>query len=372
MMKKILLLFLALGLSTLTSAQEKLHLNGKLKGLTEDAKLSLSSGNEEIEFQAKDGKFNVEMQLSEAPTSIYLYVEQVGDSYYTSFFVGNESITIDGSISDFPHNIEAMGSQYDGVRYQNYVINKKFNDEIEQLQVEAQNLMQKGISSDSIALAYYSNVEPLGKVQKILKQVEENDYEFLKQYVNTAYGRFMLPFTMESYTTEQMKTLLDLVELQYKNTKEVEFSQTLIDYKTLEVGDKYYNFTALTREGQTVQFSDYFKGKYVLLDFSTMHCGYCQRAAPQTAKVADELSAKMDYVTYYVDNFPVTMDMYYELKGNKGVLLWNKKGRLDLAIAKYKQRGTPHYVLFDPEGNFVNVLEGYTEDFGDILKEWMQ
>lgn len=371
-MKNTLLLFLAFGISTLTLAQEKLRFHGKLQGLTEDARLSLSNGNEEIEFQAKDGVFTVEMKLEEAPASIYLYVEQGGDSYYTSFFVGNEPITIEGSIADFPHNIEALGSQYDGVRYQNYLINKKFNDEIEQLQVEAQNLMQKGISSDSIALVYYSDIEPLGKVQKILKQVEENDYEFLKQYVNTAYGRFMLPFTTESYTTEQMKTLLDLVEPQYKDTKEVKFFQALIDYKTLEIGDKYYNFTALTREGQTVEFSDYFRGKYVLLDFSTMHCGYCQRAAPQTAKVAEELSEKMDYVTYYVDNFPVTMEMYYELKGNQGVLLWNKNGRLDLAIAKYKQHGTPHYVLFDPEGNFVNVIKGYTEDFGDILKEWMQ
>lgn len=360
---------LAILFASLTiSAQEKLHLKGKISGISDEAQLTLIAGDQEENFQAKEGVFEVELQVKDAPQVVYLYVDEAEDSKYTSFYLGNESVSIEGSIEQFPHNIQALDSKYDGLRYEHHLINKDLNDLMDTYQIDLMQLAETVVNRDSLFDVFYSEVEPLGKMKKIVDELAERDFIFMKKHINTEYGRSMLQYTSSRLTIKQINELWQLIDPQFENTTEVQFLKTLADYSELKIGDGYYNFTALDKQGQSVQFSDFFKGKYVLLDFSTMHCGYCQMAAPKTAKLAEELKDKVTYVTYYVDSRLDTMEMYYELKGNQGILLWNEKGRLDTALAKYRNTGTPNYVLFDSQGKVKNILDGYSEDLVEHLK----
>lgn len=109
--------FLILFASTFMLAQEKLQIKGKIAGISNEAKWTLIAGDQEKEFQAKDGVFEVELEVIDAPQSVYLYVDEAEGTKYTSFYLGNESVHIEGSIEQFPHAIQALDSKYDGLRY---------------------------------------------------------------------------------------------------------------------------------------------------------------------------------------------------------------------------------------------------------------
>ncbi|MBB1139530.1 TlpA disulfide reductase family protein [Myroides sp. WP-1] len=371
-MKKATLLFLTFAVSTLSMAQEKLHIKGKLKGLTEDARLFLLSGNQEEEIVKQGENFEIELQLIEAPATVYLYISDASGQKNTRFFLGNESVVIEGSMDNFSQDIRAVNSKNDQLRYENYLASRALRLEGDKIQKEAMELWQQG-KTDSIQYIYYNQVEPLGKMTKIYKQVDQIDYAFIEKNINTAYGRSMLQYVKNRFTDDQLKHLLNLIKPKYKQTKEVVYLDALVNYKTLEEGDSFYDFTALDQKGNTVEFSKLFQGKPVILEFSTMHCGACQEAAPHTSKLAEEIKDKVTYVTYYVDNREDAMQMYYELKGNKGIMLWNKEGRMSLMSAKYKIEGTPTYIFFDAQGKVAHIEVGYDAGvFEQKVKAWLK
>lgn len=367
-MKKATILFLTLAFSTLSLGQEKLHIKGKLKGLTEEASLLLISGEQQVEVPKEGEEFEVEIQLSEAPTQVYLVVKEGQKVKNTRFFLGNETVSIEGSMDNFSQDIQAVPSENDKLRYQNYLASKSLRVEIERLQREMMEFLRRGEPQDLVSAFYYGQTEPVGKITQVLREIDKIDYAFIEQHINTAYGRSMLQFVMNRFTDAELQHLYDLVDPQYKDTKEVKYVDALVHYKKLEVGDSFYDFTALDQEGNIVQFRDLFQGKPVLLDFSTMNCETCQAVASQTAQLAEDLKDQLTYVTYYVDNNEDIMEMYYELKNKRGMMLWNKAGRLDIAYAKYKNFGTPSYILFDAQGKVIQVEAGYVEDFEQEVK----
>ncbi|MBB1148570.1 TlpA family protein disulfide reductase [Myroides sp. NP-2] len=365
-MKKATILFLTFALSTLSLAQEKLRIKGKLNGLAEGASLILISGEQQVEIPKKGEEFEVEVQLSEAPAPVYLVVKEGQGVRNTRFFLGNETVVIEGSMDNFSQDIRAMNSENDRLRYENYQASKALRLEVDSLQKEAMDLWKQG-KTDSIQYIYYNQVEPLGKVTKTLKQVDLVDYSFIADHINTAYGRSMLLYVKDRFTKEELQHLLRLVAPEYKDKKEVQYLDALVNAKKLEIGDSFYDFTALDQKGDKVQFSQFFTGKPVIVEFSTMQCEACQEAAPHMASLAEQIQSKVTYVTYYLDNQTEAMKMYYALKGNKGTMLWNKEGRLNLMNAKYKVEGTPTYIFFNAQGKVVHIQVG--NDFALMLQK---
>lgn len=348
------------------TAQDKLRIKGKIEGIDNETTLSLSYENKQKEFKSVDGVFEVDVLLEQAPTSVFLYVINGDDYKYTSFFLGNESVTIDASINDFPNEVKAIGSKYDALRYENYSLTKDLDLQFRDLDEQTNKALEKGEHRDSV----YNKVEV--QWQAINKQRVEREYVFLKQYVNTDYGRHLIRFYTDDFTVEQFKELYSLVSADNKSKKEMIFLKALIDYQKLAIGDKYYDFPAVDVKGRAVKFSDYFKGKYVLLDFSNVGCHFCSQVAPKTAKVAEELKDKLTYVTYHTGDSEEGVKGYYELKGNKGNLIWNKDGDYDIAIAKYRQMSTPTYLIFDTKGKFIKEINGVNADFKAVLEELMK
>ncbi|MDR0229666.1 MAG: redoxin domain-containing protein [Flavobacteriaceae bacterium] len=363
-MKKILVCFL-LGILSVYS-QEKLQIKGNIKGIPNDAKLTLSSGKEEKEFTIKDGVFGVEMELAKVPTSVFLYVEGEAFFKYTSFYVGNEKIRLEGSVDDFGGGIKALGSQYDRLRYENYMLTKKPHQQLEKIEEEMEEALKKGSTKEDIAANYQE------KYESIEREIAQKEYEFIRRNINTDYGRYLIRFNTTSFSSEQLKVLLDGVAPEYRNTVEIKYLQTLVDTKQLKVGEQYYDFEAIDLKGKSMKFGDYFKGKYVLLDFSNIGCHFCSKAAPKTAALAEELNDRLMYVTYHTGDSLEDAQKYYELKGNKGNVIWNKEGDLHSAMAMYRCMVTPTYLLFSPTGKFLGEVEGMKDNCKEIILEMIK
>ena len=63
-------------------------------------------------------------------------------------------------------------------------------------------------------------------------------------------------------------------------------------YGKLKAGDPVPDFTVITPEGKEAKFSDYAKGKTVILDFWATWCGPCQKAMPHYQELHQKYGAK--------------------------------------------------------------------------------
>lgn len=359
-----IIVLITLLLSVCVFAQDKLHIIGKITGIDNKTKLSISGGEKEKEFYLKDGVIDVEVSLKEAPTSVSITVYYDNDIKYTYFYLGNESVTIDASIDDFPNEVVAKNSKYDGLRYENYSLSKDLDKKRNDISAMIEKEIGEG-AKPQVAYAKYKD-----ELDAIRKEDAGRQYEFLKKHINTDYGRHLIRFYVDQFTAEQFRTLYSLVNPVNIDRSEIKFLKALCDSKQLEVDDMYYDFTALNLKSKVVRFSDYFKGKYVLLDFSHVYCGFCRKAAPKTALIAEELKDKVMYVTYHTGDNLQEAQKYYELKGKKGNIIWNKEGHLHPAMAMYRNMSTPSYLLFSPEGKFIKEVNGTNADLkAIILKE---
>lgn len=367
------LTFLLLVGSLVSYAQNQLHIKGNFKGIPDDATLTLiDSKDNQKSFSVKDGVFDVTMKLPESPSEVLLEVNQNNNPKRYLIFAGNEEISIEEEFDKSLSFIKTTGSKYDDVRYQYDVFMKDLKDESDKIYEEVMQYSRTGelMKNDSLIRAFFNGDEPLGKSIIVHKKIEAKEFEFLKKYINTDFGRNKLKYITNAYTDEQNKELLALVDPAYLNTKGVQYLKALVDYDELQKGDKYYDFSAKDVKGKEVKFNQYFDGKYVLLDLTTIHCGASNMAAPINTELAEKLKDKVTFVTYYIDNNEEYIKMFYEMKQNKGILIWDESGRIAPTLAKYRLSGTPNYYLFDPKGNLVTRIGGYSPEFeSDILKE---
>ncbi|KUF44395.1 alkyl hydroperoxide reductase [Myroides marinus] len=356
-----IIVLITLLLSVGIFAQDKLHITGKITGIDNKTKLSISGGEKEKEFYLKDGVIDVEVSLKEAPTSVSISVYDDNDIIRTYFYLGNESVTINASIDDFPNEVVAKNSKYDGLRYENYLLSKDFDKKSNDIDEIIEKEIEEGTKSEVVYAKYKD------ELNTIRKEYVRRQYEFLKKHINTDYGRRLIRFYQDQFTVEQFKTLYSLVDSVNMDRSEIKFLKTLCDSKQLEIGDMYYDFTALNLKNKEVRFSDYYNGKYVLLDFSNVYCWFCGKAAPKTAVIEEELKDKVMYVTYHTGDNLQEAQKYYELKGKKGNIIWNKEGHLHPAMAMYRNMSTPSYLLFSPEGKFIKEINGFDTDLKAII-----
>ncbi|MEC4113028.1 TlpA family protein disulfide reductase [Myroides pelagicus] len=373
-MKKNLLWLLTTLLFTPICAQEMLHITGRIEGITDSIKLVLSSGEQKEVFYTRDGKIEMSMYLNEAPAYVRLAATIGKDTKNAFFYLANETVNIEGTIDDFPLGIRAIGSEHDSLRYEHRQMTKDIERARRVYIDEYYKLLALGRDKDSVNTVYLSDVEPYGKISKLSKEIEVINERFIRQHINTDYGSRLLLGEVISYSDQKIKELYKLIRPEFYTNMNVALFKLYLDYKQLKEGNQYYDFTALDVNERQVKFSDYFKGKYVLLDFSTYGCGYCQVAGPKTAKIATVLESKLTYVTYYVYGGKTDALKYYEeFKGSKGILLWNNNEGVDPITIKYRLAGTPDYILFSPEGKFLKAFSGMQkDDFEQQLKELMK
>lgn len=94
------------------------------------------------------------------------------DFIYTSLFIGNENITINAKIEDFPYDIKAVGSKYNILNYKISQQKKDLNIQRKKLLNEMFALREQGKWNDSLQNAFWSTKESIGKVRIIDNQLK--------------------------------------------------------------------------------------------------------------------------------------------------------------------------------------------------------
>lgn len=289
---------------------------------------------------------------------------------YTSLFIGNEDIVIDAKVGDFPYDVRTKGSKYDKLRYDFVQLEKDLNTQRKEFINEMFSLREQGKWNDSLQKAYWSASEPLGKIKIIDNKLDEIRDGFIEKNINSYYALYLLGIYKAEYSESKILNLIEKLTPELRKTAYAKSIYIHLKNPDLKVGDNYYDFTALKEDGENVKFSEYFKGKYVLLDFSTIYCGWCLKAIPELEKIKHSQSGKLEVITFYMDKNQAGFKNLIQKHSENWNVLWDKEGRLSDTYAKYKVFATPTFYLFGPNGELVRRFDGFSEElFDQIGKE---
>lgn len=131
----------------------------------------------------------------------------------------------------------------------------------------------------------------------------------------------------------------------------------------IAVGSEAPDFSVTDLEGNQVNLADY-KGKKVLLNFSSIGCGYCHQAV-QLLNENDLLPD--DMVAFYVSVFDkkeMVEDYFKKIKAPYTVIPDGEELRV-----KYSAVSTPNFILINEEGIVEKTVKGFDQEFLKSLKD---
>lgn len=288
------------------------------------------------------------------------------DSIYTStqLFIGNENINIQGNKNDFPDKVKVVGSLNHNLMT---TLDHNLSDVLKErknLLAEYLSIRQSGKMTDSIKNIYWGQA---GSIKMLDDEALFRQKKFIDKNLNSYYSLYLLSILKTEYKKEELQKLVNRLTPIYKKSNYAIAINTSLKNKALQIGDKFINFTAFDENEKSVNFSDYFSEKYMLLDFSTPYCQFCLQAMEPLKKLAQENSTNLEILTFYVDEEKNGYINFLD-KGNKPwSVIWDKKGRFGNSYSSYNINGTPTFFLFNKNGILVKIQDGFDESFFETI-----
>lgn len=315
----------------------------------------------------KENTFTSKGVLDESPAVIDIIIKDTEENLvYTALFIGNESINISGSKSDFPDKLLINGSKH-------HTFKSKLDTRIASLDKERNLLLQEmfarrqaGTWSDSLQNAYWN--KETGFINVIDLKTDSITATFIEEHINSDYALRQLVSLKNTYDAAFIKKQLIALNRHYKQSSYATVLKTFLDNKPLEEGDLYYDFVAENQDGKSQRFSELFTDKFVLLEFYSPYCSWCVKALPEIKKLAVSQAEKLQVVTFNVDKNKEDWLLKYKANSITWTSFFDSKGRHSEVYTKYRVSGTPTYYLFDKNGKFLKMWNGYDEEFIKTIK----
>lgn len=154
-----------------------------------------------------------------------------------------------------------------------------------------------------------------------------------------------------------------------KNSEKTSGLKNIDKIVELKVGDKIYDFAAYDAVGKTRKLSSY-TGKYILLDFSSVHCGPCVTSADELRLLTKKYKNKLNVITFSPDK---KAEWLKGIKDEKvtWVSLNDGTGLRGKTMLKYHAPGFPGFYIISPQGVIVETWTGYEKlktGTGDLEK----
>ena len=137
--------------------------------------------------------------------------------------------------------------------------------------------------------------------------------------------------------------------------------ETVDTLHILEVGEKAIDAELFDMQGNKHRlFEAFADGRYVLLNFWTLHCGVCRKAEPELQEVYDRMKSKLEIVSINLDS--ISEWQGHELSKKIVWKNWNDGKRFKQGGVKshyYDFNAAPFYVLLSPDGRILWEQTGY-------------
>lgn len=305
----------------------------------------------------RNNQFVMRGSLADAPKSLWLYTKTSTNFYYTTLMIGNETITINGDIKDFPFDLSISGSKTQDEH--TLLLNQEKAGYKERNKLLQEYFSLKGDSAEIKGKKIWRIIGKLDSTNEVVAK------RFIKDHLNSYEGLYELFFLKNKYSRDTLRQMFNSLSPQFKQS---DFGQRIANYikvgPILEVGDKYADFEALDKAGVKHRLSE-IKGKYILLDFSTTYCGPCIESVEDLKIISKKYADRVEIVSFSGDAGKANWLKGIARDKPNWLSLWDGKGNYGETIAKYGVTGYPSFFLIDPQGKIVSKWTGYGKKPGE-------
>ncbi|MBO9619942.1 MAG: TlpA family protein disulfide reductase [Niabella sp.] len=357
-------------------AQEKIIINGQLKGVPEGTTISLMKeegavGSEVVKDSVVNGRFRIEYTPGEEKTerySIRSFDKDFPSMGLNLWAKAGHSITIEGN-NKLVYTWNVTSDMPEQKEWSYFVqANKLLWDQYQELSVLRKALSQKVHADNSTALekkTARASIDSLDSLSNVyLYNIHKHNLDLLQNGQMTPVRLEVLNNAANMIRWNHIEAFRAPVTKLYNslapNLKGAiygeEIALTLYPPKVVKVGESMYDTVLTDLHGQVHHLTD-FKGKYILLDFWSFGCGPCHASVPEMKEISEKLKDSLAIVSLSSDNkkmwkqaseyFKMTWNNFSDGKENRGI------------YAKYGVKGIPNYVLITPNGLIKDIWMGY-------------
>lgn len=144
----------------------------------------------------------------------------------------------------------------------------------------------------------------------------------------------------------------------------------IVDTKVIAVGDKLADYDIVGEDvvGAPIKLSQ-FTTPYILVDFNSLGCGACRRAAKnEIPQLIEDYAGKLTFVSFSVDDDRKRMERAHELDKATWTTIWDGQGSSGMACLKYGVTSYPTFFLFGPERTLLMTESGWGPG---VLHTWL-
>ena len=339
-------------------AQFTIHAN--LKNVSEGTLFYLKSWdtNQILDsVYVRKGRLSIKGNISSTPENFLLYATDLlsKEFLYTNLLLGEKDKTIkfNASKQDFPWNIDASGSvSQDAI--------ERFN----RIEYEKQNItkqLKKSLHNDKNLLS--------DKLMQVSDSLDNVKIDLIKKNFNSYAALMNFRYYKNHFSKEELSNLYPKLSQELQQSKYGKAVKMQMEYPIPEVGNLYYDYTAINQNGDSISLSQ-IKNKYILLHFSSAACYYSQQSLPELKSIYKQYFENLEIVKISQDLDKTTWTKSIVKDSIPWINLWDGKGDLGDAVIKYGTIGTPNYVLISSDKKIIEKWFGYEEGMIlDIIKK---
>lgn len=352
-MKLLLLLVLSTCL-TFNGSSQQYMISGKITGFPEGAKFFIVNLDTDEVLDStviRQNAFIMKGSLIGAPQAIRLYCINNNNLYYTPLLIGNDTISVKGDLKDFPWDLTITGSPtQDGLNLL-YALTKEGQKQRSQLVEEYFKLPAD--SAKTRGYIIWATIAKLDSVDHMITKA------FIRDHRNTYAALQYMFFFRNIIGRDTLSSLYaSLPPYMQQNEMGLRVANYLKIGDPVKQGDPMVDFSAFDKGGKVHRPSEY-KGKYILLDFSSTYCGPCMESVTDMKKLSAAYSNRLAIVSLSADAGKKTWLTGLERDQPSWLSLWDGKGIYSEAMLKYGVSGYPTFCLIDPKGIIVSLWTGY-------------
>ena len=279
-------------------------IQGEVTGFPDSTEIYLANNHEDRFVDTTwvvGGHFQLRGTLTEEPMQLYLVATVEQQMKVMPLFMGNEQVSIQGDLSEFPARMKVSGSKYQ----------KQWTE-------FAQQTLSYQEQYDSLQ-TLYGTLSKTEQNREELKRIRDQ-FAWLDQKIDSAQEAYMfthpnaypslihLQFKMSGYSKDTVKMLLDQMSEELQTSSYAKPVWTYIESQPISIGDPFLDFEAEDQHGNRIRLSDFVgkDGKYVLLNFSATGCYYCRLAAKEMREMVNTYSDSLCIVSVSMDRRPET------------------------------------------------------------------
>ncbi|MEH6658411.1 AhpC/TSA family protein [Leeuwenhoekiella marinoflava] len=344
---KLLLVTVIYILSLNFSSAQDYKIIGMTSDLPDGSKVSirnLDSNDPMVTTEINDNRFEFSGKVDVEPSKFIIRIPDLESTEYTFFLVDNSTVTIDVRYKKYLNHADITGGtiQNEQNSYRNLIAKKKqAYDSLRKLEREAEDPDLKS--------------EMLSKRSKILFEIENEKEKYIKNNSNLEYAAYLIDDWKMNKPNSEVQILYNGLSDRVKDSK---YGKNIERYLALSQemteGAQLKNFTLKDLDGNPVDL-EFFREKYVYLDFWASWCGPCRKQHPELRKLYQEYKEKgFEIVSVSIDSD----DSKWREAVEKDKLTWTNlidyKG-LDGDVAiSYKVSAVPISYLIDPNGKLIS------------------